>query len=145
MLEILNKHWRKLITVLVVLLLMVGEAILLTTDHWLTRVRGATVAYNGQPSNASRVYQRQDGKLLVQVQEDTGPSFYLVDPVRRIVGIASPTRFVFLPGGYVYGRDVPASYTLMKSAKIEVDPQLVIEPGAVEFNSFEKRRVRLTL
>ena len=145
MLQIFKRHRGKLVIALIVLLLMVGEAILLTTDHWLTRIGGAAVAYNGQPSNSSRVYRWQDGRLLVQVQEQTGPSFYLVDPVRRIVGIASPARFVFLPGGYVYSRDVPASYTLMQSAKIEVDPQLVIEPGAIEFNSFEKQRVRLTL
>jgi hypothetical protein len=54
-------------------------------------------------------------------------------------------RFVFLPG-YGYSRDAPPVNTVMLSTKInEVDPQLLVEPHAVEFNSFEKARVRITV
>jgi hypothetical protein len=55
----------------------------------------------------------------------------------------NPTRFVFLPG-YAYSRDTPPVYPLMQSAKLEVNPQLVVEQRSIEFNSFEKVRVRIT-
>jgi hypothetical protein len=138
----LNKHWRKLLVLGAVVVLMAGEAIFLTADHWWKALSGARVTYEGQSSAGSAVYRSQDGSILIRLQEKGGPSLYLVDPLRRIVGMPSPTRFVFLPG-YSYSREVPPVYSRMQSVKIEVDPQLVIEQRAIEFNSFEKGRVRI--
>ena len=121
---------------------MVAEGIFLTPDHWWSTLSGASVTYDGQSSSSAAVYRSEDGNILILLQEKSGSSLYLVDPVRRLVGMPSPTRFVFLPG-YAYSREAPPVYTLMQSAKIEVDPHVAIEQRAIEFNSFEKARVRV--
>jgi hypothetical protein len=119
MLRAFNKHWRKWLVLSVVL--MAVEATVLTTDHWWKALGEARVTYQGRNSAGSAVYRSQEGNILIRLQGEAGPSLYLVD----------------------YSREAPPLNTLMQSAKIEVDPQLVIEQRAVEFNSFEKRRVRV--
>ena len=122
---------------------MLVEALILTADHWWKQSEEARVAYNGQPSTASRVYRSTDGDFLIILAEEPESSLYVVYPGNVMVGMPNRPNFVFLPG-YAYSKHVPPLIALMQSVKVEVDPQLIVQPQLIEFNSFEKGRVRVT-
>ena len=143
MITMLAKHWKKLVVVAVVGIAMLVEALVLTADHWWKKSGQARVAYNGQPSIGSRVYRSCDGDFLVFLAEEGEPCLYVVYPGNEMVGMPNRSNFVWLPG-YAYSKHVPPLIALMQSAKIEVDPQLIIQPQLIEFNSFENGRVRVT-
>jgi hypothetical protein len=121
-----------------VLAVLALATLIFTRDHWWKKST-LNVFYNGNLSKDSRVYSK-DGAFLI-VLSDEGQTPYVVYPERRIVGMANPS-FVFVPG-YAYSRTVPPVYARMDSVKIEVDPKLVTEQDAIEFNSFEHGRVYL--
>lgn len=143
MLKRLERHWKKIAVVAVVLIAMIVEALVLTADHWWKKLAEARVTYKGQPSSSSRVYLSHDDDLLIFLAEEGEGSLYIVYPGNNLVGMPSRPDFYFFPG-YAYCRNVPPLIALMQSAKIEVDPQLIIQAHLIEFNSFEKARVRVT-
>lgn len=139
----LAKHWKKLVVLAAVGVAMLVEALILTADHWWKKSGEARVAYNGQPSTASRVYCSRDGDFLIFLAEEGEPALYVVYPGNHVVGMPNRSNFVWLPG-YAYSKHVPPLIALMQSAKVEVDPQLIVQAQLIEFNSFEKGRVRVT-
>lgn len=143
MIGTLAKHWKKLVVLAVVGAAMLVEALILTADHWWKKSGEARVAYNGQPSTASRVYWSNDGDLLISLADEGEPSLYVIYPGNRMIGIPNRSNFVWLPG-YAYSKHVPPLIALMQSVKVEVDPQLFVQPQLIEFNSFGNGRVRVT-
>lgn len=143
MITILTKHWRKLAVLALVGIAMLAEALILTADHWWKKSGEARVAYNGQPSTASRVYCSNDGSLLIFLSEEGEPSLYVIYPGNGMIGMPNRSNFVWLPG-YAYSKHVPPLIALMQSVKVEVDPQLIVQPQLIEFNSFGNGRVRVT-
>jgi len=139
----LAKHWRKLVVLALVGTAMLVEALVLTADHWWKKLGEARVAYNGQPSTMSHVYCSRDGNFLVFLAEEGEPSLYVVYPGNDMVGMPNRSNFVLLPG-YAYSKSVPPLIALMQSVKIEVNPQLIVQPQLIEFNSFDQGRVRVT-
>src|SRR2546425_11920450 len=118
-------------------------ALVMTADHWWRKLGGVQITYNGQFSNTSSVFRSPDGELLILVGEEGEGSLYVVRPDSEVIGMPDRSSFVFLPA-YAYSKRVPPLIALMQSAKIEVDPELIIQPQFIEFNSFGNARVRLT-
>lgn len=133
-----------MVLILCVGLLLIVEALILTADHWWKELRQARVTFDGQLSDRSRVYRSpDDGNLLVSLADEGEGALYLIYTGNEIIGIANPSNFVLLPW-YAYSRKLPPPFVVMQSAKIEGDPQLVVQQGLIEFNSFEKGRVRVS-
>ena len=143
MLNGLRRHWKKVTLVAGVVLALIVEALVLTADHWWKKLGEARLTYNGRLSSSSRVYLSSDDDLLIFLAEEGEGSLYIVYPGNKLVGMPNRPDFYFFPG-YAYCRNVPPLIALMQSAKIEVDPQLIIQEHLIEFNSFEKARVRVT-
>jgi hypothetical protein len=139
----LKRHWKKLAIVASVGIALVVGVIILTADHWWKRLGEAQVTYNGHLSAISRVYRSNDGNLLIFLGEEGEGGLYIVYLGNGMIGMPNRSNFIFLPG-YAYSKNVPPLIALMQSAKIEVDPQLIIQDQIIEFNSFEKARVRVT-
>ena len=60
----------------------------------------------------------------------------------RIIGMASPSEFVFLGWHWcAHNRNLPPRFAVMTCPKLEGDPHLVV--GHIEFNSFEKGYVEV--
>lgn len=124
-------------------LVMVIEALILTADHWWKKLGQARITYNGQPSSSSRVYRSREGDLLVLLNPEGRETLYIIFTGRQMVGKADEPNFILLPG-FAYSRNVPPFFVLMNTAKVEVDPQLIVQQGLIEFNSLEQGRVRVT-
>ena len=139
----LKKHWKKMVLIASVGLVLIIEALVLTADHWWKKLGEARVTYNGQLSGRSRVYRSPDGNLLISLAEEGEGALYIIYTGNEIIGMANTSNFILLPW-YAYSRNLPPPFVVMQSVKIEVDPQLVVQQRLIEFNSFEKSRVRVT-
>jgi|SRR5713101_457802 len=139
----LKKHWKKIVLIVGIGLVMFIEALILTADHWWKKLGQAQVAYNGQPSSNSRVYRSREGDLLVLLKAEGKETLYIIFTGIQMVGKGDEPNFVLLPG-FAYSRNVPPFFVLMNNAKVEVDPQLIVQQRLIEFNSLEQGRVRVT-
>ena len=139
----IRKHWKKMVLLSAFGIVLLIAAFVLTRDHWWRALGGVRVTYDGQVSAASRVYKSECGDLLIFVADEQEGRLYIFHHQSENIGMPSRSTFVLLPG-FAYSKIVPPPAPLMQSVKIEVDPELVVQPQLVEFNSFETRRVRVT-
>lgn len=139
----LKRHWRKIVLIVGVVLVMIIEALFLTADHWWKKLGQARITYNGQPSDNSCLYRSRDGDLLVIVEAEGRETQYVILTLNQMIGKADQINFILLPG-FAYSRNVPPSLMLIDNVKVEVDPQLIVQERLVEFNSLDQGRVRVT-
>lgn len=122
---------------------MIVEALFLTADLWWKMLGQARITHHGQPSDNSRVYRSRDGDLLVIVKAEGGETMYVILTLNQMVGKADDSNFILVPG-FAYSRNVPPSFVLMNTAKVEVDPQLIVHEQLIEFTPLEQGRIRVT-
>ena len=128
-----------------VLAAMVLEALFLTGEHWWRQLTNAQITYNDHSSTGSRAYISPEGDVLVSVPEEPESPLYVIHVAAQRIGIPpSPSKFVLLPL-FTSSRDACPRTADMRSAKVEVDPQLVVETSRLEFNSFSGARVKVSL
>ena len=94
--------------------------------------RGAAITLIGQP---------QTPPLVMPVRPTTHSRGYVIYPATGEIGIPpSPSKFILLPL-FAYSRDTCPRTADMRGAKVEVDPQLVVDKSRLEFTSFSGVRV----
>jgi len=117
-----------------------------TRDHWWTRVSHSKVTVDGSVRPEARIYRRQ-GFLAVCIWEDRD-GFGSI----RKYGILT-TRGEIYDAGYefygcgpiAYNRSLPDDLVRIPSVKVPpIDPDLVIGPNRVDFNSLAGKRVVAT-
>jgi len=138
----LKKHWKKMVLISSLGLVLIVGGLILTADHWWKKLGQSRITYNGQPLSDSRVYRSREGDLLVLLEAEGRESSYIIYIGSQMVGKADRSNFVLLPG-FAYSRHVPPFFVLMNTAKVEVDPQLIVQERLVEFNSLDQGRVRV--
>lgn len=108
------------------------------SPHFWKKIN-AEIMYDEQPSPFSTAYRSSNGDLLIIV---VGQRYYMFFSSTQEIGTANPTNFYFLPG-YAYSRNLPPPASPMDLVKHGKYGELVVGQRSIEFNSFEKGRVRV--
>jgi hypothetical protein len=139
-----RKILKRVALAIAVLAAMVLEALILTAEHWWRQLTDAKITYNEHASTRSRAYISPEGEVLVSLPEEPGAPLYVIYPATGEIGIPpSPSKFILLPL-FAYSRDTCPRTADMRGAKVEVDPQLVVDTSRLEFTSFNGARVHVS-
>ena len=130
---------KKVLLAIVMVLVILLLSLIMTASHWWKKCDDEVAFNDGRPVSNVNVYRSPNGSVLVHLGH--GEEIYVIRPENREIGIPNRSSFFILPG-YAFSRNVPP--LLAQMGKAETDPQLVIEEGAIEFNSVNNGRVRVS-
>ena len=110
--------------------------------HFWRSFSRAKVTSDGSALSDARVYRRPNGMLLMDLGNNR---WQLYRPDSGDVDLCNPIEHVSIPA-YIYATHCDSTFcpcVRMHSAKIEVDPNLKVEPDSIEFTSFDRGRIRV--
>ena len=134
---------RRIVPLVLAAIAIVGIAAVVQ-PRWWPRLPSARVYVDGRLERGARVYRKR-GTLLIWVGARSPynqmSSWYLCWPRRRRVAWAM-ADFLDAPFGACSRYPTPR-FILWPSEKWEVDPNLTIRDGVVEFTSVARQRIRV--
>ena len=101
------------------------------------------IIYANEESPTCGLYFSRRGDLLIDLRAK-GDALYVIDRTTHEIGMPNASNF-YIAFGYAYSKAVtPPTVSMNHSmGKIDVKPELVVEPYSVEFTSTKNMRVQV--
>jgi len=140
------KRWAKVLATALVVLAAGGFAVssfLNRSRHVWTNDINYRIIYANEESPTCGLYFSRDGDLLIDLR-GKADALYVVNPTTHEIGMPNSSNF-YIAFGYAYSKTlVPPTVSMNHSmGKIEVNPEIVVEPYSIEFTSVKNARVHV--
>jgi hypothetical protein len=132
--------WRKVFFIFGILFTGVILMLALTLSHWWKICGGINTTADGHSIPDATVYCSRHREFFLVHLRSTN-EFYLIAPGAHRIGIPNSSSFIFFPG-VAYSKTLPPLSAPMEKA--ELDGNLIIESGRIEFTSINRSRIRLS-